>query len=94
MIDLSIRKYLSMTFNLDAETIGEYTLTSGKKNLEATIDREPVKAIFGLDIDADSFDLTVKTNGKYLTNVVLQYTTSNGASVEINTSYTYEPVAK
>ena len=85
--------YLNIKFDFNSKTVTDYKITGGGKTLTATIDKDDVKAIFGLDIDADSFVLEVKTNGKYLSNVKLTYTTAGGASAEIGTSYTYEPVA-
>lgn len=87
-------QYMSMTFNITAENVGECTFKHNGKTLNAELDKEQVKAIFGIDIDADSFELEVKNNGTFLGSVKLEYVNKNGAAVKIETSYTYNPVAE
>ena len=85
---------MGMTFNITADAIGEYTINNRTGELTAKLDKEDVKAIFGIDIDAESFALEVVNNGTYLSSVKLEYTSKNGAAVKIETSYTYNPVAE
>lgn len=82
---------LNMKFDISLDNIGEsYTFNEEYTELTVTADNDGAKAIFGIDFAA-SGDITVKicTNGKYLTTVSVSYTTASGATVTLDTSYTY-----
>ena len=82
---------MSMKFDISLDNIGEsYSFNEEYTELTITADNDGAKAIFGIDFAA-SGDITVKvsTNGKYLTMVSVSYTTASGATVTLDTSYTY-----
>ena len=80
--------YMSLTLNLNAETIGEYRLSRDGSTLTADISAEQVKAIFGTEISATSATLTIKVAGGRLSRVNLAYTTTDNTEVLLETSYT------
>lgn len=80
--------YMSLTLNLNAETIGEYRLSRDGNTLTAEISAEQVKAIFGTEISATAATLTIKVAGGRLSRVNLAYTTTDNTEVLLETSYT------
>lgn len=80
---------LNFKLNITAENLGEYTLSSDNTELNTTLSADKAEALLGIKLDtASDVEVTVKTNGKYLTRVMVYYTTER-ASVSIETSYTY-----
>lgn len=82
---------LEMKFDISLDNIGEnFTFNENYTELTVTTDNEGAKNILGIDLSADG-EVTVKvtTNGKYLTLVSVAYTTKSGATVTLDTSYTY-----
>ncbi len=62
------------------------------KTLTASIKPRKIDDTLGVDISIENesmIDITVKTNGTRLTDIEISYTTPNGASVIVGTSYSY-----
>ena len=90
---------MQVKFTLNADYLGNYTVSKDGKTLITSLSAENAKEILGLEINAlvGEVSLTVTNNGTYLTGVTIMYTTTiNGAEsqVVIDTSYTYSPVVK
>ena len=67
-----------------------YEKSEDEKTLTATITGQNIESIIGHRLSADGdVSFVVKTNGIYLTGIEISYTALSGASVVINTSYTY-----
>lgn len=80
-----------MKFDISLDNIGEnYSFNESYTELTVTTDNTGAKNILGIELDAIG-EVTVKvtTNGKYLTLISVAYTTESGASVTLDTSYTY-----
>ena len=85
---------IAIKFNLDKANLGEYTLSPDGNTLNATLTAEQALAVLGADLDiSGTAELTVVTNGKYLTSVSVNYTTASNGTVTLDTSYTYNTVA-
>ena len=77
-------------FNLDKSKLTDVSISADGKTLTATLTKEQSIAILGTDLAAvDYVDLTVTSNGTYLTGVVVACTTESGAEVTVRTSYSY-----
>lgn len=83
-----------VALNLDAKSLGEYTISKDGKTLTTTVTSEQAEKILGVNVNAsdDKVTITVVHNGTYLSTVTVAYTTSAG-SVTIDTSYTYTTVS-
>ena len=79
---------LKVTLELKKENLGSYTVSMDGNTLTTVINAENAKKIFGLDIASDEINVTITTNGKYLTQLNISYVTEN-AEVSIDTSYAY-----
>lgn len=80
---------MGYSLNASAETLGEYTISADGTELTTVLSAEAAKALLGMEIKATSdVEVTIKTNGKYLTRVMVYYTTDY-ADVSIETSYSY-----
>lgn len=80
---------LNFKLNICAENLGGYTLSSDNTELTTTLTAAEAEALLGIKLDTNSdVEVTIKTNGMYLTRVMVYYTTER-ASVSIETSYTY-----
>lgn len=85
----------SSTFKFDLKPEYLSGVSTNKEDTELTAEMTPENAIKVLGTDlksAGNVKLTVKTNGVNLTKVVIEYTTADGASVRIDTTYTYNKV--
>lgn len=81
------------TFDLKAEYLTGAAITNDGKTLTAEMTAENAIKVLGTDLKPQgTVKLTVESNGVSLTKVVLEYTTVDGASVVINTSYTYNNI--
>ena len=80
--------YMSLTLNLNADTIGSYTLSRDGNTLTAKVSAEQVKAIFGTSFNTTDATLTLKVAGGRLSRVILEYTSADSTAVYIETSYT------
>ena len=81
------------SFDLKAEYLTGATVSEDGKTL--TAEMTPVNAVkvLGTDLKPQgNVKITVKTNGVSLSKVILVYTTADGASVTIDTSYTYNNI--
>jgi uncharacterized lipoprotein YehR (DUF1307 family) len=79
--------------NLAKENFKSYEYTEDGNSVNAVLAEDKAQDVLGVAIDTDG-DITVKitTNGTYLYGVDISYTSADGASVTIRTSYTYSPV--
>ncbi|MBQ8372334.1 MAG: hypothetical protein IJX38_05320 [Clostridia bacterium] len=85
---------LSVKFDLDEAYLTGAQLDDDGTVLTATVNSENAVNIFGTDMEAESdIAITVTTNGVNLYMVELSYTTASGATVEIQTTYTYQPIS-
>ncbi|MBR5449171.1 MAG: hypothetical protein IKV43_04195 [Clostridia bacterium] len=81
------------SFDLKAEYLTGASITDDGKTLTAEMTPENAIKVLGTDLKPQgNVKITVKTNGVSLSKVVLQYVTADGASVTIDTSYTYNNV--
>ena len=81
------------TFDLKAEYLTGAAITNDGKTLTAEMTAENAIKVLGTDLKPQgTVKLTVESNGVSLIKVVLEYTTVDGASVVINTSYTYNNI--
>ena len=85
--------YLDIKSAITAQNLGEYKVDSTGRELSATINAEKCKAIFGINVNAESISLTVKTNGVRLHQIILSYEDANGVVVTAQTAYAYTPVS-
>ncbi len=86
--------YMNIKLALTAKNVGEYTVSRDGKTITSTLTKEQVKTIFGTEIAADQATLKVTTNGTYLTKVELNYTTTDGTVVYVETGYVYQAAAE
>ena len=81
------------TFDLKAEYLTGAAITNDGKTLTAEMTAENAIKVLGTDLKPQgTVKLTVESNGVSLTKVVLEYTTVDGASVKIDTSYSYNNI--
>lgn len=81
------------SFDLKAEYLTGATISNDGKTLTAEMSAENAIKVLGTDLKPQgTVKLTVATNGISLTKVVLEYTTVDGASVKIDTSYSYNNI--
>ena len=77
-------------FDLKEEYLTEVSITEDNTELVAKISAENIKNVFGVELDVDGdFTITVESNGVNLSMVRVSGKTGSGASISINTSYTY-----
>ena len=86
--------YLNIKSAITKANISNYSVDSTGRELTATINAEACKAIFGINVNAESISLTVKTNGVRLHQIVLSYEDANGVVVTAQTSFACTPVSK
>ncbi len=80
----------TISLNLAPDKLEGAVISEDGKTLTATITKENAVAVIGTDLAADgALSLTVKSNGTYLTEVVISCTTVEGAAVCVRTSYSY-----
>ena len=83
----------SIRFDLRAEYLTNASL-NGEKELVAELTPENAINVLGVDIKASAnARITVRTNGKNLSQVIIEYTNADGDSVTIDTTYTYNSVS-
>jgi len=80
------------TFNITKENLTGAKL-AGNNGFTAELTKEQAVAVFGTDLSAEgNIALEVVTTGLQLTGVKLTYTTVSGATVVVNTSYSYNAI--
>ena len=81
---------INTKFNLVKDSFKTYTKSADEKTLTATITGDNIESVIGYEISATG-DITVvvTTDGYYMRSVVISYTSTEGASVIIDTSYSY-----
>ena len=69
----------------------DYKLTNNGKTLSVSLTAEEALAVLGVSLGGaqGEISLEVQTNGKYVSQIVVQYAEASGATVRIATSYTY-----
>ena len=83
---------IDVKLDLDLTKIASYEISDDLQTLTATLTKAELKAVLGVDVSAEEVSLTVKNNGTYLTTVSVSYETASGATVQLDTSYTYNVV--
>jgi len=79
-----------LSFNLTADKLTKAELSKDGKTLTGELTAQAAEAVLGTDLNAHgNILITVTTEGTYLRSVVLNYTTESGATVSIDTSYSY-----
>ncbi len=82
----------TIKFDLKEEYLAEVVINETNTELKAKISAENIKNVFGVEVDAEGdFDITIESNGVNLSMVRVSGRTASGASLSINTSYTYSP---
>ncbi|MBQ8302711.1 MAG: hypothetical protein IJX97_04080 [Clostridia bacterium] len=80
---------IKIDFNLDLALFDSYELAGN--TLNAVVSGENVAKVLGSDVAADgAVELSIITNGTYLSRIEVSYKTANGAAVAVDTSYTYD----
>ena len=81
------------SFDLKAEYLTGAAITDDGKTLTAEMTAENAIKVLGTDLAPQgNVKITVKSNGVNLSRVVLEYVTADGASVTIDTTYTYNNI--
>ena len=79
-----------LTFNISKDILNDPIVSEDGKSLLAGISAADAALIFGTDLNAvGEILLEVVTEGTYVRKVKLSYNTESGATVAIDTSYTY-----
>lgn len=83
----------SFKFDLKAEYLTGVTVNDEDTELIAELTPENAIKVLGTDLKpSGNIKLTVKTNGVNLSRVIIEYKTLDGASVRIDTTYTYNNI--
>lgn len=84
-----------LSFELDLSCFDEAAVT-GKNNiytLKAKVSGENVARVFGTSVTANgAVSITIEVRNGYLYNSTVSYTSVQGATVSVSSSYTYNPV--
>lgn len=81
---------LIIKFDIKAENFTTYEKSKDGRTLTATVSGDGLENVLGYKVSASGdVTVTVKTNGVYLTSIVLAYTTESGANALVETSYSY-----
>lgn len=83
-------EYFGLELNLDKTKLRDVVIGEGGITFVAKIDKANFLSVLGVDFDAAEATLTVKTDGNNLRSIKIDYTTTDGDMVVINTSYTYD----
>ena len=82
--------FLSEMLDVKKEFFKSVELSDNNKDLSAVISAENSERVFGSQINASGdITLTIDTNGTYLYQITVKYTTASGALINIVTSYDY-----
>ncbi len=83
----------SFKFDLNRDYLSGVSINKEDTELTAELTPENAIKVLGTDLKpSGNIKLTVKTNGVNLSRVIIEYRTADGASVYIDTSYTYNLV--
>ncbi len=87
--------YMSIKLDLIEDNIEDFEMSRDGKTIIAQVSAEQIKAIFGTEVATQGAELRITVDGTRLSKISLTYTTANGTSVIVETSYTYDaaPVA-
>ena len=84
---------IELDFNLDAALLDTYTVATNGNSLTATVTGENIKKVLGSQLGVDgAVTVTVITNGTYLSRIEVEYKTAGGATVSVDTTYTYDQI--
>ena len=91
--DTSVTQVANFKLKLDKRNFKTYEYTTDGNSVNATIAPENVKSVLGISVSAASdVKVSITTNGTFLNRITITYKTIDGASVAVDTSYTYAPV--
>ncbi len=79
-------------FKLDKKTIpSDYTLSSDGKKLTVSLTAEEALAVIGVPLGGvqGEISLEVQSNGKFISQIIIQYKEASGATTRVASSYTY-----
>lgn len=80
----------TIKLELKEEYLTGAAITESGTDLTAKISGENIKKVFGVELDVDGdFTIEIETDGTNLARINIYGKTSSGASLSINTSYTY-----
>ncbi|HBJ19219.1 MAG TPA: hypothetical protein DDY70_05740 [Clostridiales bacterium] len=82
-------------FALDKGLLADIQISEDERTLTATLTPENAEKILGTKFDTNgnsNITLTVKSNGTYITNVNITYTSPSGAAVAVRTSRSYNAI--
>lgn len=80
-------------FNLDRTLLTDIRISEDERTLTAVIAAENAEKVLGAALQAEgAITLTVKSNGVYITNVNITYTSPSGAAVAVRTSRSYNTI--
>lgn len=84
----------SIKFDLNADYLTSVSINDTDTELKAELTPDNAMKVLGVDLKANgNAKITVKTNGVSLSQVIIEYTTADGAFVTIDTTYTYNAIA-
>ena len=84
--------YLPETLTLKDSYFKSVEFTADN-TMNAVLDSANAEKVFGVSIASkDDVNLTIKTNGTYIYEITVSYTTQENASMTITTTYDYAPV--
>lgn len=83
----------TIKFDLKAEYLTNVTINESGTLLTAEMTPDNAVKVLGTDLSAaGNVSIHVETNGVSLSRVIITCTTKSGATVTVNTTYTYNPV--
>lgn len=84
---------MDVKLDLNKAYLGSYAVSGDGTQLTTAVSAENAEKLLGVKITATSqVEITVKTNGTYLSEIMVSYVNGNN-TVVLTTSYTYVPVA-
>lgn len=92
-VSSDINQIVDFNLRIEENNFETYELSSDGKTLNGTLKPENSERVLGSAIAANgNIAVEIITNGFYLYYINISYTSANGATVSINTSYDYSPV--
>ena len=89
----AVTEVVDFKLKLDPRNFKTYNYTADGNSVNATIAPDKVALVLGVNIStASDVSVNIVTNGKFLNRITIAYETTGGASVVVDTSYTYSPV--
>ena len=92
-VDTVVTQAANFKLNLDERNFTTFVFTEDGNSVNATLAPENSASVLGTSVAANGdISISVVTNGKYLNRITIRYLSVDGASVSVDTSYTYTPV--